>query len=239
MKGQNLRIFIDGKVVGAARNLTFELTADTQDISTKDSPDDWAEYEVTNKSWSANVDALVRVEQSHNLSSFDDNKGTYYYDRTDRITIHQGEIIRFKQQGAYGSALIDASGQTAVVKASRNGEDWGEYQIANRGIESETLSLAIFGNDIHWEPEGDETATYEIIEADSQYESQLEFALRAKQKVTCRFSYVNGTIHRDEVSCLLTGDALITGMTINSANKDVVSYTAKLTGEGPLLPPTQ
>lgn len=59
IKGQNLRLMIGGKCVGAATNSTLHTTAATEDVSTKDSTGDWAENEVTGLSWDASSEALV------------------------------------------------------------------------------------------------------------------------------------------------------------------------------------
>lgn len=59
IKGQNLRLMIGGKCVGAATNSTLHTTATTEDVSTKDSTGDWAENEVTGLSWDASSEALV------------------------------------------------------------------------------------------------------------------------------------------------------------------------------------
>lgn len=58
LKGQNLRIFIGGKCVAAATSCSIELNAETSDTSTKDSTGDWAESEVTGKSWTFSTDSL-------------------------------------------------------------------------------------------------------------------------------------------------------------------------------------
>lgn len=59
IKGQNLRVFVGGKCIAAATSCTVHMAAQTEDASTKDSTGDWAENEVTGKSWDMSTDALV------------------------------------------------------------------------------------------------------------------------------------------------------------------------------------
>ena len=59
LKGQNLRVFVGGKCVAAATSCTLNVSAQTEDASTKDSTGDWAVSEAVGKSWDVSVDALV------------------------------------------------------------------------------------------------------------------------------------------------------------------------------------
>lgn len=73
IKGQNLRIFIGEKCIAAATSCNVHIAASLEDSSTKDTTDDWAENEVTGKSWDASTDALVvdDPEDVTGLQAFD------------------------------------------------------------------------------------------------------------------------------------------------------------------------
>lgn len=58
-KGQNFRVFIGGQCVAGAKSMTFEETAELEDISTKDSSNSAKESEMKSKSWNGSVEALV------------------------------------------------------------------------------------------------------------------------------------------------------------------------------------
>lgn len=58
-KGQNFRCFIDDKCVAAAKNCSFEETAELEDISTEDSTGSAKQKTTKGKSWNGSVDALV------------------------------------------------------------------------------------------------------------------------------------------------------------------------------------
>jgi hypothetical protein len=64
IKGQNMRVLVDGKCVALSTNTTFHISAELSDTSTKDSTGDWQEQEVVGKSWDAQTDSLVTLEDN-------------------------------------------------------------------------------------------------------------------------------------------------------------------------------
>lgn len=64
IKGQNLRIMIDGNFVAFATACTVHVSKQLEESSTKDSTDAWTEQEVTGKSWDISCDALFSVDAS-------------------------------------------------------------------------------------------------------------------------------------------------------------------------------
>lgn len=64
IKGQNMRVLVDGKCVAMSTNATFHISAELSDTSTKDSTGDWQEQEVMGKSWDAQTDSLVTLEDN-------------------------------------------------------------------------------------------------------------------------------------------------------------------------------
>lgn len=69
-KGQFIRLFLqsegsDKMPIAAATNLTFHISAETENSTTKDSDDaDWDEYEVTGLSFDFTTDALVTTDDT-------------------------------------------------------------------------------------------------------------------------------------------------------------------------------
>lgn len=59
VKGQNLRIIVNNKVVASALTSTFHIAAAVQQQSTKDDTDDFASNEIVSISWDGSVEALV------------------------------------------------------------------------------------------------------------------------------------------------------------------------------------
>lgn len=61
IKGQNLRVMVDGKCIAMATNCTFHVSAQLDDASTKDDANDWQKQEVVGLSWDASTDSLVTL----------------------------------------------------------------------------------------------------------------------------------------------------------------------------------
>ena len=64
IKGQNLRVMADGKCIAMATACQFHIAIELSDTSTKDSTGDWQEQEVVGKSWDAQTDSLVTLEDN-------------------------------------------------------------------------------------------------------------------------------------------------------------------------------
>lgn len=63
-KGQNLRLFINNKCIAVAKSCTMHISADLEDVSSKDSTGDWKEQECTGKSWDGSAEALMKVPET-------------------------------------------------------------------------------------------------------------------------------------------------------------------------------
>lgn len=59
IKGQNMRLMVDGKCIAMALSGSIHIAAQLEDSSTKDSVGDFQEQEVTGLSWDASSDAFV------------------------------------------------------------------------------------------------------------------------------------------------------------------------------------
>ena len=69
IKGQNLRVMVDGKCIAMATSCTFHISAQVESASTKDDANDFQVNEVTGLSWDAQTDSLVTL-------TFDETAGT-------------------------------------------------------------------------------------------------------------------------------------------------------------------
>lgn len=58
IKGQNLRVMSGNKCVAFATSCQLHVTANLEDVSTKDSTGGWDEQEIVGNSWGISVDAL-------------------------------------------------------------------------------------------------------------------------------------------------------------------------------------
>lgn len=61
IKGQNLRVFVDGSVVAKATNCTITITGNTEDVSTKTNVGNATSESVTSRSWQVQVETFDEV----------------------------------------------------------------------------------------------------------------------------------------------------------------------------------
>lgn len=108
IKGQNLRVMVDGKCIAMATSCTFHVSAALSDSSTKDDANDWAANEVTGLSWDAQTDSLVILvdngsngELPTDLLSLIVNKTpvTLTFDQTAGINNRIGQNASIKRSG--------------------------------------------------------------------------------------------------------------------------------------------
>jgi hypothetical protein len=124
IKGQNLRVMVNGKCIAMATNCTFHISAQLEDSSTKDSTGDWQEQEVTGLSWDAQSDALVTLtdngtngELVTDLMSLMINKTlvTLSFDQTAGTNNRTGQNAAIKRTG---TAYINDVQVTAQNRAN-------------------------------------------------------------------------------------------------------------------------
>ena len=108
IKGQNLRVMVDGKCVAMATSCQFHVSAQMEDSSTKDSTGDWQEQEVVGLSGDAQTDSLVTLtdngtngELPQNLLSLIINKTkvTLTFDETAGTNNRTGQNSAIKRSG--------------------------------------------------------------------------------------------------------------------------------------------
>lgn len=105
IKGQNLRIVLDGKYVAFATSCTAHVSATLQDSSSKDSTDGiWQEQELVGMAWDISVDALYSVDA--------DPTGVNAEDALDLILAKQKVLVEFT--GTQGAKNREAQGNKYV-----------------------------------------------------------------------------------------------------------------------------
>ena len=124
IKGQNLRVMVDGKCIAMSTNSVFHVSATLESSSTKDSVGDFEEQEVTGLSWDASCDALVTLtdngtngELVTDLISLMINKTlvTLTFDQTGGTNNRTGQNATIKRTG---TAYINDVQVTAQNRAN-------------------------------------------------------------------------------------------------------------------------
>lgn len=71
IKGENLRIFVGGKVVARAKSCTLHISAQVEDESDKDSTGMFTENAVTGISWDVQAEAVVTLTDTGGNTTVD------------------------------------------------------------------------------------------------------------------------------------------------------------------------
>ena len=234
IQGQNLRLFVRGLCVAAARSATFHVAANFEDGGTKDDTNKWAVNEPTGVSWDASVEALVR---------FDDYM-QYYRTCSTEVTTFEDHITRYLSIPQYTEdRILLSAGQSIAVWAQTGpvgictyGSGTGLYSLLKESGDAELTftnetgaSLEIF---ICSRYNGDQVAIH-------VFNSNTPVSLEVGQKVQVSFSKTIGAQNRQMQVPLWMGEAIISDMQINAQNRQSSTYTCQLTGVGTLTQSTQ
>ena len=63
VKGQHLRLFLDGLAIAAAQTCDVKIHLDVLEANTKDDTDDWGHFIGSNLSWEASTSGLVVIDE--------------------------------------------------------------------------------------------------------------------------------------------------------------------------------
>ncbi len=64
VKGQHLRLFLDGLAIAAAQTCEVKIHLDVMDASTKDDEGDWVKIIASSLSWEASTSGLVTLDEN-------------------------------------------------------------------------------------------------------------------------------------------------------------------------------
>lgn len=227
IKGQNLRIFIDTKVVAAATSCTLHVSTQTESFATKDTPNDFDEVAPVGLTWDASADAVVsdgtRLSGSGVSCSVDTSLSTLKKADSNPIVLHPGETIDLTgSAGTTNIGLVTLSGSTYTSV----GYAQGSYDYTNSSTTDKTVYIAAANSTV--------TIAYSVVDEDGNYLPDLIYAQENKTLVDVEFAITDGVINRDISSSLYTGEAYITDIQVNSQNRAISTYSITLTGVGDL-----
>lgn len=223
IKGQNLRIIINGKCVAASTGCTLHIATEVQDASTKDTVGGWQENIVVGNSWDASVDSLVIIPEP-----IDEGLLT----AVEEASIPGGGIT-------YACWLCDGlidipKGCTLYVTS-----DSDIFLV----IDDEVVDNSTSGS-LTYTPEDDaqvqialasenDTASYIVPDTTAVNPDDLIGRLGGAL-VDVRFSLASGAKNRVESDTIVSGKARVTDISINAANRQLSTFSTQLTGSGSL-----
>ena len=133
IKGQNLRVMVDGKCIAMATSCTFHISAQMEDASTKDDTNNWAKNEPTGLSWDASTDSLVTLEDNGSNGELPVDLMTLIKNMT-KVT------LTFDQTAGTNNRI----GQNASIK--RSGDAYlTDFQVTAQNRQNSTVTCQFTG----------------------------------------------------------------------------------------------
>ena len=133
IKGQNLRVMVDGKCIAMATSCTFHVAAQLEDSSTKDSEGDWQEQDVVGLSWDASTESLVTLVDNGSNGELPQDIMSLIINKT-KVT------LTFDQTAGTNNRV----GQNAAIK--RTGDAYvADVNITAANRQNSTLSVQFQG----------------------------------------------------------------------------------------------
>lgn len=293
LKGTNFRILIFDstaekfKCIGMSQSCTVNITANTDDASTKDDVGGAAKPEVTSNAWSVSVDSLNVVDAGAMLTamksmtpftlmwdetSTTDNqsiesaeyarKGTAYLnDLTLNFNDRENSAKSLQFTGSGALEKLTTTPSTATVAAGSytkgqfvrlfiSGTANPAYVVAGAKTLSLHVSLSLEsattkdtpGTFDVQEPTGlsYDISTNALVASNETITSSVDgytlddimSAYEANNMVYWQIANVSGDNQRTKGSIIVSGQARITSIAINAANRQVATYDTQLSGYG-------
>lgn len=224
IKGQNLRLLINGLCVAVAQSCQIHLTANVESISSKDDTDNWERKDVTGLSWDASADALITDGAAYTGTMADE--GCLIDLGSEEVTVY-----------AVNEAFELAAGQTLHIKTTDSGTLYVGSGTPTNGLTmlaSSTDGLLVYTaeEDITVYIAHDlEDADVGLFLHDEDYDA---VNLSVGDTVAVEVDVTTGTNNRAVSTQLLTGSAVISDLSINAQNRANSSFSVQLTGTGTL-----
>lgn len=259
IKGQNLRICINGFCVGASTSCSVHLATQSQDISSKDTPSAWADNVITGLSWDVSVDAFVINDEKATTTQVfpvvapDGTTESFDIDGTDYYPLWSAN-----QSQAY----LDTPGLDAVITASIQGDDYSGNIVAFKAdapnFYADNIEVLATGSGGTLEFENDafdpdmpyilfgmddtsqdyremDSLTVDIEQPGAHTADEIIDMMENKTPVSVYFSLTEGTFNRDIIENLMQGTAIVSDISVNAANRQPATYSVQLTGASDLI----
>ena len=231
IKGQNLRLFDvsnpSDRVIAMSTTCTVHVSLLLSEVSTKDDIDEWVRQQPVGHSWDCSVDALVpAVDSAREMTS--DSAGTIgdvEYFCTPIIHLPPDKRIVAAIIGETSDDYICITNVPLISNADilEEGNRKAEY-INLSGVD---MDIAICTR------VQDADVVYFIADANAMTLEDIEVG----QKLNIVFATAMEDYdekNRALDTALLSGDAIVSDISINASNRQNITYQIQLTGDGPL-----
>lgn len=254
IKGQNIRLFLDGACIAASKNSQLHIAAQVENVTSKDDKDYWERNEISQVTWDASVDALV-VDSAVSTTEIMCAGNTEMQVEIDGETFG---II------GGGESAFEMPKNTFSLEASMSGPGIGIGNIFSVLFMNDDLSdgvLAASGDEQGFpqaliEPNNDYdyvvfaisgtqqdderdiiSVEAEIGTSNAKTLANLEHLAKNKTLLECLFSQARGFSNREEAgrrNSNYQGTGYISDVQVNAQNGQRSTYNIKITGVGEL-----
>ena len=219
IKGQNLRIALNGKCISASQSCTLHVQMTAQDKSTKDSENDWVENEIVGAQWDVSADALVTdgiidgdtVKCTQNVAT-----GKNIYPKWYKL--NAGDTITVSTPTSSATIYV-LNGSTVLAQATGTGISYTATNAVNVNIGCSSVLANV---------------TFEIKDKSGVTVEDLMNIMNAKTPVTVTFGTTLGNNNRVEDQRIMSGTAVISDIQIQTPNRQDSACSVQLTGTGEL-----
>lgn len=232
IKGQNLRILVEGFCVAAATNSEIHVALNVESATTKDTEDDeWDVKEPIGHSWDAKVDAMVldgsssqgRVEEEDTLPCDEALPGGDGYYAPKLIHLRRGEVL--KMQGATGARTIFTVYDSSFLWLASSGDVVPNFDYeANHDVD---VYIGVSSQNF--------TVHYRVFDYAKGVDDLIAY-LKSGAKVDVEFdkTYANTSQNRDVETIMMKGEAYVQDISIAAKNQEITTYSCQLIGTGDL-----
>lgn len=227
IKGENLRLFINGKCVAAALTCSAHIATQIESMTTKDSEGVFDEQEPVGLSWDMSSEALVTdgIEEAYGSSQADRAypfaEGITTYTNGETYTLHPQESLHvvtqtrgffaFEWNGHYSMGAPIESGESAYTNTT--GSDMKVVIMLNSPDEVKKV----------WKTDDRRTGYADLYAAQTR-----------RTEIEASFAIADGRAHADKKESVLTGRGYIADMQLNAQNRQNATLSIQITGTGPL-----
>lgn len=234
IKGQKLRLLVDSgpalATVAYASTCNIHMAATVEDVTTKDSEGDWTENAVTGLSWDLSTEALVSLDGTGWLKDFaTETQMELGFDGTISDYYLSLQVVYMEENASYEFGTMASDEHIYIFDSNligidgvENGSTWGPseggahsgyYYVATREQSVVTISRQ--------DARGTETPSLISLMEDNV-------------PVGVEVALTDGMENSEVQDRLYHGEALITDISINAANRQNGTASVQLTGVGEL-----
>ena len=254
LKGQNLRILTfqasDNKFycVGMATSCTINLTANTDDSSTKDDVGGSAKPEVTSNAWSVSVESLNVVDAGALLTAMKSmTPFTLMWDETSTTNNQTTQDASYARKGqAYLNDLtLNFNDRENSAKSLQFTGTSSLEKLSTTPISLSLEDATTKDTPGTWQVQEPTGYTYDIStnalvssgetitsSVDGMTLASLMEHYEASDILYWQIANVSGDNQRTKGSIICSGQCRITSLAINAANRQVATYDTQLSGYG-------